>query len=845
MSGHRAACWSVGLGLLLLGGAARAQAIEPARSAWSRVPLTFEANRGQFDPEIRYFGQGRSFELFLTQDGAVIRLSSPGHERQVARLTLAGARREVALVPKDKLVTESHYLRGQDPARWVRHVPHYARVEYHGVYPGVDIVFHGRPGRQLEYDFELQPFAAPSAIRLRFSGGAKPWIDSDGALVLRFADGGELRQPAPVLYQTVRGQRRKVDGGYAMLSKGEVGFRVGRYDARHPLTIDPFLSYSTYLGGGDYDDVRGVAVDGQGNTYLTGSTRSSDFPGSSAKQGSGPDVLLAKLSPDGSKLLFITLLSGAADRSDTGRALALDRAGNIFVAGDTASLDFPTTPGAVQPNAPVVTGIHNDGFLAKLDPSGSQLLYATYLGGGDFDSVTALALGVDGHAYVAGRTHSADLRTTPGAFQPALAVDAGRARHESSNAFVARIDPSKSGAASLVYETYLGNTDSGAQGLAVDASGDAYVAGDTAGAGFPSPHGLQSCTAAGTQGFLARLKSDGTALVYGTCLRGLTGETHARAVVVTGHRAAIVVGDTTSPSLPVSSDAAQPALAGRADAFVAAFRFDDARPQLSRTYASFLGGGGEDSAKALALGPADTVWIAGDTTSPDFPRVNSRRAFAGGTDVFLTELKPDGSPYLFSTLFGGESEDHAVALSVTPLAQAYVGGYTRSAAFPVTAKALQRRLHPKAARTGVPYDGFVFKYASFVNLGVMPKVATSPAGRIKLAYKVLNESTEPAEGVAFTARLPGGLRVRGVHARGECAVLPGRVSSEVRCELGVLQARTRVEVRMELSVEPAVPQGMALPVQARVEAAASELTPRDNAAVVEVVAGRPVAVSVR
>ncbi|HLL52432.1 MAG TPA: SBBP repeat-containing protein, partial [Myxococcaceae bacterium] len=737
------------LAVVLLGAAARAQAPSPelSRSAWARLPLSFEANAGQHDKRVRYYGQGRGFELFLTRDGAVVSLRSPGKggaAGAVTRMTLGGMSRRVMPRADGKLECESHYLRGADPSRWIRHVPHFARVEYPGVYPGIDLVFHGRPGRQLEYDFALKPGAKVSAIRLRFSGGAQPRLEKDGALVLSFPDGGEVRQPPPYLYQTVNGRRRAVEGGYALLAQGEVGFRVGDYDRRRPLVIDPFLSYSTVLAGDD--DVRGLAVAQDGSAWLTGSTGPRDFPSGPPRGDGGSDVLLARLSADGGRLLSLVRLGGGGSGSGVGRAIALDPAGNLYLAGDTSSPDFPTTPGAFQRRAPSAGGERRDGFFAKLDPTGTKLLYASYLGGTGEDAVGSLSVGPGGHAWVVGRTASADFPITGGAYQPSLSAGAGPAASAAShNAFVARIDPSAAKGASLVYATFLGGPGTQARGVAVDTAGQAYVVGDTSGPGFPALHPVQDCAPTGTQGFLARVDADGATLGFSTCLRGDGGSTHARAVAVNGMRGVVVAGDTDATSFPVSANAPQPVLAGGTDAFVSVFHFDEKAGMLTRTYATFVGGSGEESARAIALGPPPTLWLAGDTRSRDFPVTRPGRTHAGGVDTFLTELKADGSPWLFSTLMGGAGDDHALALQVTPLAQAFVGGYSR----PATSADGTCVDGEEGAAGAVPLDGFVIKYATFVNLAVSAsqQAATLSQGRLQLGFRVRNEGLEPADDV--------------------------------------------------------------------------------------------------
>src|SRR5205085_804397 len=334
----------------------------------------------------------------------------------VLRMTFADANPKTVLVGRDELPGKSNYFVGNDPAKWRTNVPTYAKVEYEDLYPGIDLVYYGNQ-RQLEYDFVVGPEADPAAIALNFEGTDEPKVDGEGHLVLE-TPRGVIRQRKPHIYQEIDGVRREIAGGYVLRPEHRIGIQVAAYDATKPLVIDPALVYSTYLGGGDFDDGFAIAVDGAGNAYVTGETASADFPTTAGAfdgtfSGSQFDAYVTKLNPTGSGLVYSTYLGGtiSSNTSTDGRAIAVDGSGNAYITGDTAATDFPTTAGAFDRTS---SG-GGDAFVTKLDPSGSALTYSTYIGGSSGAAGFGIALDATGAAYVTGATAPADLPTTPAA----------------------------------------------------------------------------------------------------------------------------------------------------------------------------------------------------------------------------------------------------------------------------------------------------------------------------------------------------------------------------------------------------------------------------------------------
>src|SRR5262245_4977105 len=510
---------------------------------YGRLPLSFEANQGQADAQVKFFSRGNGYGLWLTATEAVLASQSE------VRMRLVGANTSSQIEGLDRLPGQSNYFLSNDPQRWRTHVASYARVRYREVYPGVDLIYYGNR-RQLEYDFVVAPYADARAITLAFQGARRMRLDANGDLVLGGA-GAELRQRKPLVYQEVGGVRRIVAGRYLIKSDHKVGFQVAAYDVSRPLVIDPVLVYSTYLGGGRDDIGVSIAVDAAGSAYVTGKTLSANFPNVNPAQPAlaGPsDVFVAKLNPAGSALVYTTYLGGS--NSEVGMGIAVDATGSAYVTGLTYSSDFPTRNPA-QP----ARGGGSEAFLTKLNADGSAPVYSTYLGGDADEYGLGVAVDSGGDAYVTGLTSSTNF-PTKNPLQPAFG--GGNMMGFGSDAFVTKVNATGS---ALVYSTYLGGSgDEIGFGIAVDVASNAYVTGLSSSPNFPTVNALQQTRSGGriigADAFVAKLNPGGSALAYSTYLGG-GGDDVGIGVAVDAAGNAYVTGATASSDFP-TKDQLQP-----------------------------------------------------------------------------------------------------------------------------------------------------------------------------------------------------------------------------------------------------------------------------------------------
>ena len=660
---------------------------------YGKLPLGFEANAGQTDGQVKYLARGRGYSVFLTDNAAVLTLASTAAPAPIAdrviRMKLVGANAKARVSGGDELSGKTNYFIGNDPSKWRTQVPNYAEVKYADVFPGVDLVYHGNQSGQLEYDFVVAPGADPSAIRFavaedrigatRSAHRAPLRVGANGDLVVKIG-GSEIRFNKPVVYQIDRGAQRIVtQGRFVLTASHHVRFALGPYDHSKTLIIDPALVYSTYLGGSSLDQGFGIAVDSAGNAYVAGYAGSTDFPTANPLPNLPvTGAFVTKFNPAGSALVYSTYLGGTGPSQ--ANAIAVDSAGNAYVTGQTRATDFPT----VNPVQPTNTFNNQDAFVTKLSADGSALIYSTYLGGNtpdpeDGGGQAAWGIAVDSSGNAYVTGNTQD--TDFPTVNPLQATNKTSAP-SSGTGFVTKYNAAGS---ALIYSTYLGGSaqDTPA-GIAADSSGNAYVTGQTISADFPTANAFQpacdGCPGA-ISAFMTKINASGSAFVYSTYLGG-SDTTESIAIAADASGNAYVTGTTTATDFP-TVNALQATNHGNGDAFITKMNPNGS----ALIFSTYIGGStGQDVGRGIAVDSSGNVYVAGSTGSTDFPTVNpvqaTKNGGAGPDTGFVLNLNAAGSALIYSTYLGGSLGDRVQAIAVDSSGNAYVTGYTFSVNFP-------------------------------------------------------------------------------------------------------------------------------------------------------------------
>lgn len=668
-----------------------ASSVGPLPVDTGQLPISFEPNVGQADPNVWFIGRSKGYLSLLTRSGLV--LWARGHQ-PIMRMSFAGAGNTAVAQSEDRLPGSSNYFIGADPSHWHTGIPTFAAVRYSNLYPGISLVLTGRNGR-LKYDLIVEPGADPGRILLAFGDGGRLSLSPTGDLVLRTAT-GEVRQQRPEIYQHDGITQRRIEGRFVLQNR-EVRFAVGEYDRTRPLIIDPVISYVSFIGGNGNDqglaDQHGaVTVGPHDEIYLTGDTDSVNFPleGTPPSQYSGgSDAFILKLNASGTAILYSTYLGGGGD--DQGNGIAVDALGNAYMAGRSLSTDFPTTPGVFQRQR---SNSCCNVIVSKLDPTGAKLLFSTYLGGDVGEEGHGIAVDPQGNVYVTSQTASTTFPTTEGALQRKY----GGGTYDVT---VTKLDPQ---ATRLVYSTYLGGSGTDNitySSIALSSKGEAYLAGRTSSPDFPvTPTAPQPQYGGGPfDAWLAKLSADGSKLIYCTFYGG-SGDDRALSIATDWQENAYAVGNTSSTGLP-AINAFQPTFGGGAqDCFLVGLQPDGAR----FIYSSYLGGSRLDLCYSVATDSAGYLHVTGPTRSPDFPTVDgSAPVLRGTTDTFVARLNPKAHSLIYSVFLGGRGDTEGWGVVIDSSGNAVVEGSTTSPDFPVTDQAIQ------PVYGGGAFDAFVAK----------------------------------------------------------------------------------------------------------------------------------------
>lgn len=614
----------------------------------SRLPLAFEPNTGQSDPQVKYLAHAPHATVWLTERGAVLGLG-----KKAVQMHFEGANKHPKIAAEDRWAGVSNYYAGNNPSQWRSGVPHFGKVRYSDVYPGISAVFYGNPS-DLEYDFDVNPGADPSTIRLAFDGADSVTVDSNGVLVLEAGE-ATIKNLRPAIRQN----GRTVDGHWVLRGKREAGFVVDTFDRSKKLTIDPVLTYGTYLGGQNYDAETTVALDSQGNIIVGGYSESTNFPLANAFDSTSvketPNNLFtmatfSKINPSATgsaQLVYSTYYAsgGTVLPASATTGVAVDSGGNAYftgLAGDNLPVMNPLPNQSTYLNNAdcfgTIYGNNENGnclhtFVAEVSPTGS-LMFSTYLGGSDLDWANAIAVDATGNIYTCGWTESSDFPITANAVVNVF---------QESNGSIATVTmiSGAAGSRKIGYSTFLGGPGQNACiGLAADGKGNIYAVGDEEGTGFQT-----------------------TANAYQTMYLGGFD---------TGY--AVILNTTAKPSL---------------------------------VYSTLLGANGATYPYSVAIDPEGNIISVGQTAASEYPQTGTPQTFTG-TAAFVSKLNPHASgssQLVFSTVLGNGMTD-ASSVALDPAGHIWIGGYTNGT-IPTTANAFQPYQVSFNANGSVLYTGFI------------------------------------------------------------------------------------------------------------------------------------------
>lgn len=729
------------------------------------IPFSFELNRGQTAPQVRYLARSPEGVLFFTEQGVTVSVPRVG----AFRMRFDGAS-AAQIYAERELAARSNYLTPKSGMA-ITGVANYESLRYAGVYPGVDVRFYGQ-GRHLEHDFILAAGTDPGRIALRFEGLDHVALAPAGNLELTLGKIA-LHESAPVAWQMINGTKKLIEARWKVLDDARVGIVLGEYDRSQPVTIDPVLVYSTHLGGTTANDlstnttfpadtfISHIALDGQRNVYVSGTTDAVDYPTTAGAfdrtsnqqtafhedttSGSG---FVSKFDPTGRILIYSTFLDVSVD------AMAVDPTGHVY----SAQSNFDRDAG---PSFGFDEGIS----VYKLSLDGSSLLFTTQFAQTTSSAASCqafsssgphgLAADNSGHVWMVGDTGNPCLPATAGAFQTKIPNADG-------SGFVVKFDTNKTPSTSVVYATYLGGTNGigTADSVGIDSTGNAYVTGITDATNFP--HGAAFGTGTASV-YISKLNPTGSGLVFSTLLRGSVNSFPGVQLALDSSHDIYLAGLATT-GFPTTTGAFRRGPIGTScsgapcqDSFVT--KVSPGGGTL--LYSTFLGGSGNDVIVGISLNSAGMAFVTGHTDSTDFPTTASafeKSIPAGATNAFVTALQPDGKSLYYSTLLGGSKSTSATAIVVDPAWNAWVGGDTIDFDYPVTSDAFQPGLKGNS-------DGFFAKIVIAGDLRATLAPATTSVlhnSVVTFTATVTNLGPDGSDAVILTDAIPSGFSFAGI-----------------------------------------------------------------------------------
>jgi hypothetical protein len=660
---------------------------------YGKIPLYFIPNQGQVPEEALFYAKAQRYTLWLTKDGLIFDGTSEQQnsetkgsvtEHDVSRLVFLHASKNPDVMPVDIAEHRVNYFTGRDESKWKTAIPTSKAVLYKNLYKNINLKIYGVEG-QIEYDYIVKPGGKVADIKFEYADIKSTRVDKNGNLIIQ-TELGELRHAKPSCYQTIEGKKFDVKCQFRKKGQNAYGFEVEKFNPNYELAIDPTVIYSTYLGGADWrENAYSIAVDSKGYAYVAGWTASANFPLKKPFQNKikgQTDVFICKIKPLGKQLVYSSFLGGSD--FDYAYSVAVDKNGAAYITGTTYSLnDFPLK----NPFQSIFGGSWADAFVCKINPSGSALVFSTFLGGDGHDYGWGIAVDSSFNVYVTGETSSANFPTQ----NPIQAVHGGY-----RDAFVTKINSEGN---AFVYSTYLGGSENdNGYAIVLDSSQAVYIAGNTWSSNFPVKNALYGTYRGDGDAIIAKINPAGNDLVYSTYFGG-TGEEEGLGIAVDNTSSVYITGWTSSKDLPLKSAFQKTYGGGLEDGFVTKINANG----TGLVFSTYLGGLDMDKGLSIAVNANSNAYVTGHTFSKNFPIKNSLKPHTAyfEADVFIIQFERNGKKVVYSTLFGGRSDDWGIDICLDSLDQVYVSGITYAWDFPVKNAIL--------AKSSKNCDGFVVK----------------------------------------------------------------------------------------------------------------------------------------
>lgn len=635
----------------------------------------FTENKGQWDDDLYFIGEMGSGNVGLLSNGLIYNFRGTSTAQSTTGLNVKISFIECNDINPIGLLrthTKNNYFIGNDQSRWASNVENFEEIYYENIWDDIDLRFYYSEDG-LKYDFIVNAYGVASEIRMKVEGHESIEINKNHEIEINTEFGKIIDSGLKIYYLDDSSQ--SIFGSFNILSEDTYGFKLEEYDSGRTIVIDPLIS-STFIGNTDLDVVYSSYVDSNGDIYGAGYTASSGFPTTpgvydTSYNGGNYDSFLFKMNNSLSNLVFSTFFGGSD--VDMVYEFTLNQDGDIFLTGVTRSNDFPMT-------AVTIDNTHNnwnDAYLVKLNSTGANLDYSTYIGGSDNEEGNAIEVDSDGNPILVGQTFSSNFPVTSGAYDTVKSGDL--------DGFIMKINCT---ANTRVYSTFIGGTSSDtAQDVLIKENGELAICGGTKSLNFPTTSGAYDTSSNGDNDAFAMIFNITSSSIIMSSFIGGSSADYGYEIALDDQENIFITGHVFSTDFPTSPNAFDKSLGGGAggrDGFVTKLN----KTGSSIIYSTYIGGDAStDYIYALDVDSRGNAYISGLGNSNNYPVTQGAydTTHNGAGDIIATRLSANGSSLIYSTFIGSSSDENGLTINVNGVGEAIITGNSRSTNFPTTA----------------------------------------------------------------------------------------------------------------------------------------------------------------